>query len=327
MSKPSCLNVRVDATVEIEQLIHRLEQICSITKPEENHAGLINNIQKELSDTPFQLSLSRGGWHRVGGLINESGELVAEKLDKWVNDKSMEIPDLLEKYREAGYKVTRQNGTTHYFTATTGSEADQFIQLEVEEIKEVLERNLVDIEYVPETLDEFIDPDDFPRFESQVVINQRYIFRRITDIENYVRRMNEDSEYELPIQRWFLDWKRSSASENGPFCQHWVMSLREYTDGYGEPRMEAKPISTYDGTVEVLDPDNTMRGSALANSIHDFDRQLGYSMAWYFFMLSRKKVSPRIAEAIHNDMQGAYAYLAPRDLKVLNEWFAEPYSV
>jgi hypothetical protein len=50
-------------------------------------------------------------------------------------------------------------------------------------------------------------------------------------------------------------------------------------------------------------------------------------MAWYFFMLTRKKVSPRIAEAIHNDMQGAYAYLAPRDLKVLNDWMAEPYNV
>jgi hypothetical protein len=91
--------------------------------------------------------------------------------------------------------------------------------------------------------------------------------------------------------------------------------------------MEAKPVSTCVDKLEELDPDNTMQGAELANAIHAFDHQVGYPMAWYFYLLTRKKVSPRIAEAIHNDMQGAYAYLPSRDLDILNDWVADPYSV
>ena len=197
----------------------------------------------------------------------------------------------------------------------------------MEEIVEVVERNLIEPSHIPETAEEFLEPENIPLLQPARVIRQFYRFRRITDIQHFVNSMSEDSEDILPIQRWFHDWVQSSASEKSPFCDQWVMALREYTDGYGEPRMEAKPISTYVGNLTEIDPDNAMRGSNLANAIHAFDRQAGYPMAWYFYMLARKKVSPRIAEAIHNDLQGAYAYLAPRDITILGQWMADPYSV
>ena len=312
---------------EIEQLSHLFSEICSVAVPMDDHSVLLENIQQQLPDKSFQLSLSRGGWYRVGAVVNAAGESVADKLEDWIDDEALELSELVEKYADSAYKVTRLNGTTHYFTATTGTDPDQFIQLEVEEITEVVDRNLIEADYYPETLEEFVEPDDFPRLSPVETIKRYYIFRRVTDIQDFIERMNKDSEFELPMQRWFKDWKQSSAGEKTLFCQHWVLALREYTDGYGEPRMEAKPISTCADAIEEVDPDNTTRGSILANTIHSVDRQLGYPMAWYFLMLSRKKVSPRIAEAIHNDLQGAYAYLPARDLKILNEWIAAPYTV
>jgi len=312
---------------DIKQLSRMLSDICADAIPADDHVNLLEKIQQRLPDTPFHLSLSRGGWYRVGAVVNAAGERVADKLGDWIEAEALELFEIVEKYKDSGYKVTRLNGTTHYFTASTGSDPDQFIQLEVEEITEVVDRNLIEADYYPETLEEFVEPDDFPRLSPVETIKRYYLFRRVTDIQDFIERMNKDSEFELPIQRWFKDWKRSSAAEKTLFCQQWVLALREYTDGYGEPRMEAKPMSTYGGAIDELDPDNTTRGSVLANAIHGVDRQLDYPMAWYFLMLSRKKVSPRIAEAIHNDMQGAYAYLPPRDLKILNEWIAAPYSV
>lgn len=312
---------------EIEQLSKMLSEICSDAIPADDHSVLLEKIRQQLPHKSFQLSLSRGGWYRVGAVINAAGECVADKLEDWIDAEGLELAELVEKYADSGYKVTRLNGTTHYFTAATGSKPDQFIQLEVEEINEVLDRNLIEADYYPESREEFVEPDDFPRLSPVETIKRYYIFRRVTDIQDFVERMNKDSEFELPIQRWFKDWQRSSAAEKTLFCQQWVLALREYTDGYGEPRMEAKPIATYCDAIDELDPDNTTRGSILANAIHGIDRQLGYPMAWYFLMLSRKKVSPRIAEAIHNDLQGAYAYLPARDLKILNEWIAAPYSV
>ena len=310
-----------------DQLSQRLTEVCALSLPAEDHAALLSHVRQILPEKEFKLSLSRSGWYRVGGVIDAQGEWLAHKLEDWFHAQSMDVVDLVEKYMDVGYQVTRHNGTTHYFTACTGNDPSQFIQLEVEEIVEVVDRNLVEPEFLPETLEELLEPEKFPKLETIRKIRHYYRFRRITSIENFVARMAEDSDYTLPIQRWFTDWARSSAGEKSRFCDQWVMALREYTDGYGEPRMEAKPISAYVGTLEDLDPDNTMHGTDLANAIHTFDHQVGYPMAWYFYLLTRKKVSPRIAEAIHNDLQGAYAYLPSRDLDILNDWVADPYSV
>ena len=50
------------------------------------------------------------------------------------------------------------------------------------------------------------------------------------------------------VSEHFMDaWDSSSASENASFCEHWVLSLREYTDSYDQPDISVKPVSTYKG--------------------------------------------------------------------------------
>ena len=56
-------------------------------------------------------------------------------------------------------------------------------------------------------------------------------------------------------------------------------------------------------------------------------RRLGYPFAWFFHMLTDKRISQRLAEAVHADLMGAYAYLPGRDIKVLQDWYDRPYGV
>ena len=65
----------------------------------------------------------------------------------------------------------------------------------------------------------------------------------------------------------------------------------------------------------------------LANLIHGFDRHMGYHFAWYFHMLTLRRVSYKLAEAVHADQMGAFDYLPARDLTLLREWYDAPYSL
>ena len=313
-----------NAELEVKQLT----EISSLIEATPGHDVLLESLNQAFPGLDFTCALTRGGWYRVGGVVDFDGERIADNLTAWVEQESGgDIVTLLEKYAAGGYYATRLNGRTHYLVAPSGERAADFIQLEVEEVQEVLDRIIVDPEWQPDTLEEFIDPIDYPRQEPRPVGASRYLFRRITPVAAYLDKLAGTSESPLPIQRFLRDWETSSAGEASPLCFKWVLSLREYTDGYGEPRLQVHPMSTFTGELAELDPDASARGATLANLIHSFDRAVGYPMAWYFYMLTRKKVSPRIAEAIHNDLMGAYAYLPPRDLKVLNGWIDDPYTV
>jgi hypothetical protein len=106
-----------------------------------------------------------------------------------------------------------------------------------------------------------------------------------------------------------------------------VLSLQEYTDAYGEHIRLAKPVSTFAGELPRLRLDDFDRGSRLANLIHGFDHDVGFPMAWYFYMLSHNGVPHQLPEAIHKDLMGAYDYLPAKDLKVFKDWYDKQYGI
>ena len=81
------------------------------------------------------------------------------------------------------------------------------------------------------------------------------------------------------------------------------------------------------GDVPDLPDEVVGRGATLANLIHGFDRHRGYRFAWYFHMLTQRRVSYLLAEAVHADLMGAFDYLPARDIAVLRDWLNAPYSV
>lgn len=305
-----------------------LAAACMESNPESGHTSLLQQLHDRVPDLSFEPVLTRSGWYRIGGLVAEDGSRITDNLATWAERESGgDVSALYNKYEHEPLFATRLNGKTHYLVAQTGVRAQDFIQLEVEELQEVINRPLFEADTIPDSIEEIIDPVEYTRLDEKPVSGPRYLFRRVIPIADYLKEMITKADSKLSVVRFMTDWERSSAGESAVFCKHWVLSFHEYTDGYGEPKINAKPITTYSDDIPVIADSDVPRGAELANLIHGFDRLIGYPMAWYFFMLTHKQVSHQIAESIHSDLMGAYAYLPARDMQVLQDWYDHGYGV
>lgn len=316
------------SAVEIEHIANT----CAGTPVDENHSLLLQKMSRIYPKLSFKHVLTRAGWYRSGGVISSSGERVCSNLREWIkNEFSDDLDQLIEQHLNSGYIVTSMLGKTHYFVAQTGNAADEFVQLEVEELLEVKERELFYEESLPLDIEDVIEPAELEKLETTAVGMPFYVFRRITPVASFIslmsERMTDRSSQITSVQRFMHDWDRSSSKEDEPFCHHWVFSMREYTDAYGEPVMQAKPVSTFTGSSLFEGFNDSLHGSKLASLVHSFDHRIGYPMAWYFFMLSHPEVPHKIAESINKDLIGAYDYLAAKDLKILKDWSNDPYGI
>lgn len=313
-------------------IIDNIADICASTVVDNEHDVLRQKLLRIYPDLAFTHVLTRGGWHRRGGVIDSQGKQIADNLLTWLETEAGgDVEAFIEQYADAGYIATGYTGKTHYFVAQIGDAAQDFVQLEVEELQEVSDHLLINPESLPYDIEEIIDPIDPEKIEAEPIGLPFYVFRRMTSIPDFLQVMAEIMQEKAGIyssvQRFMQDWDRSSSKERGPFCHHWVLSLQEYTDAWGEPIMQARPVSTFSEEVSLMKLNGVHRGSRLAQLIHGFDRDIGYPMAWYFFMLSHKEVPHQLAEAIHKDLMGAYDYLPARDLKILKDWYGKPYGI
>lgn len=302
----------------------RIAEICQTLATPGDFQSLLAAVQAALPGMTVRHAMTRGGWHRLGGVVDLNGGRIAHNITDWAHAESGgDVETLLLKLETVQYFATRLNGQTHYLAAQTGTTAGDAIQIEIERLQEVLDRSLTDPDWFPDSVEEFIDPLDFPRLEPEPVGGPRLLFRRLTRISDLVA--SEDAGPRL--KRFLHDWDRSSAAESEDFSAHWVLAIREYQDRDGEDRLSAKPIPVAAARIPALPDAEVARGAALANQIHGFDRELGYPFAWYFHMLTNPKVSHRLAEAVHADLMGAYDYLPARDLRVLRDWYLDPYGL
>jgi hypothetical protein len=302
----------------------RLAQICQELPAGADLETLLAAIQAALPELELRQVLTRSGWHRLGGVVDRDGQRIAHHLADWAEAESGgDIDELLFKLADVQYFATRFNGRTHYLVAPTGPLARDFVQIEIEELQEVLDRTLTDPDWFPETLAEFVDPFEFPRVQPDPIGAPRFVFRRLTPIADLM----DSPDAGRTLKRFLADWDRSSAAESEAFCHQWVLAIREYLDRDGEGRLSAKPVSALTGRIPTLPDGAVARGAKLANQIHGFDREAGYPFAWYFHMLTSRAVSHKLAEAVHSDLMGAYDYLPARDLKILRDWYREPYGL
>jgi len=305
-----------------------LSGVCNFTRISDDHSQLRENLSQVLPDLSFAVALTRGGWHRVGGLMDNAGNRISSCLTEWLEQNgSGDITKLCAEYSEAGYIVTHVHGKTHYLVARTSDAPQDFIQLEIEELQELTDHLLFNEDEIPDDFDDLIEPVRVTSVEPEYVGNPRYVFRRMTSIADYLKQMSDSNNRGNAIQRFMDDWLRSSAGECGTFSDHWVLVLHEYTDTYGQRVMLAKPVTRHTGEIPRLEKANIRHGSKLANMIHGFDRDMGYPMAWYFYMLTHSNVPYELVEAIHDDQMGAYDYLPQKDLAVLKNWYNKPYSI
>jgi hypothetical protein len=302
----------------------QVAQACQSIDVSTGIETLIDAIQALIPGYRLQHAMTRTGWHRLGGVVGLDGNRIAHNITEWAEAQSGgDIDELMFKLSDLRAFATRLNGQTHYFVAQTGLSARDYIQIEIEQLQEVLDRCITDPDWFPDSIAEFVDPIDFPRLEPEPIGVPRLVFRRLVQVPAFMA--SEDAGPRL--ERFFDDWDRSSAAESEGFCHHWVLSLREYHDRDGAGHLSAKPVPILATQAPALADSDVARGAQLANQIHGFDREVGYPFAWYFHMLTDRKVSHTLAEAVHSDLMGAYDYLPARDLKVLRDWYRDPYGV
>jgi hypothetical protein len=310
-----------------EFLAPELAQACRSSTPDEGLAELIRSLGDAVSHLKFEHVLTRSGWHRLGGVVDSDYQRVAEGIATWAEGESGgDVEKLLSRYSEAGYFATRLQGRTHYLVAPTGHRPGDFVQLEVEELQEVLDRYLIDPDWLPESLEEFLDPLDYPRLEPEPIGLPRYLFRRMTDMTHLLRERQDPVLDCSKLCRFLSDWSESSAGSAGqPFCRHWVLALRETPDSDGGTHLSARPVPTSMGLASLA-PYDGAHGLELANRVQGFDRQAGYPFAWYFHMLTGRLVPADLGEAVGADHDRDFGYLPSKDRDLLMAWRRSPYA-
>lgn len=318
-----------------KSLAPSIVETCSKVPVSSGPGTLVKALSQAQPDWKFRHALSRGGWYRLGGLLDAAGTRVADSLERWVETeldrRDGEIGQLADDLAGQTLYATRLVGQTHYLVASAGDGVDDFLQLEIEDLQEVRVHQLFAND--PNTVEELVDPRVDPRADPRggsdplPVGLPFYAFRRIHHVGAFLRRMLAQKPEPAPIHRMVEDWSKSSASGTSAYYNHWVIATREHLDRYHQPVFRAQPIATLAGEASEFDAAPGTSGLALHAALSRFDRESGYPMAWYFHMLSSKAVPHWVADSVVADALGGFAYLPQRDVEVLRGWLHRPYSV
>ena len=294
-------------------------------------AGLAKELVKLSPQLFFRDVLTRGGWYRLGGVIDADGDYIADDLGVWAEAELAKCGDDFNAFAEAcegrGLRATRLNGKTHYLVASTGSLAEDFLQVEIEELQEVISHELFAGE-TPGNVEELADPSRAGKAGDGFIPLGApfYTLRRVTDVAAFLRRMSEQKPEVQNVQRFFDAWQASSAGASTLFSNHWVLGVREYIDRYHQPILQATPVAAVNGLAPKFAGAFGARGMVLYEALQQFDRRLGYPMAWFFHMLTTKRVPHAVANAVVDDVQAGFSYLPERDVKVIKDWLHRQFA-
>ena len=116
-------------------------ETCAKTPLSAGPAGLVKALGMALPDWKFRHSIGRGGWYRLGGIVDANGHRVTDSLESWVEDaldeRDGDIGRLIDDFTGQELFATRLVGQTHYLVAPSGERSDDFLQLENEDVKEI----------------------------------------------------------------------------------------------------------------------------------------------------------------------------------------------
>lgn len=309
--------------VTLGTLASEIEKIS----PRPHHSALLAIANRIRPGCTFHYALNRGGWYRSGGVITADGTRIADNVESWAKASADDIVELVERYADSGLQVTRHTGRTHYFVAAYGPAPADFLQLEVEELQEVLDRNLIDTDNPPDDLQELIEPVLPVLLEAQPVGAPYYRFRRLTDMRQTVAKAAFADAHNDGLSRLLFDWSHSCAAKRGHFSDHWIVALREHQDRYRNPVVSVSLVSRHARELKPFHWDIELSGVDMAAQLQAFDRAAGYPLAWYFHLVAGTITPPKIAYAVVRDLDARFSYLPDSEVALIRSWVAQPYSV
>jgi hypothetical protein len=320
----------MNSCVPDEATVQRLIAEIEASTPRPHHTSLLAVAHRLIPDCPCRFALTRGGWYRAGGLLDATGERVTDNLEDWVTRELAacgdDLGEFMDRHGEGELTVTRHTGRTHYFVAPYGPDPAAFLQLEVEELQEVLDRRLWNAATPPVDAQELIDPIKPASVPAQAVGSSHYRFRRLTDLRNIVARLQAPIGQLPGLTRFMREWANSRGGDTH-FSEHWIVALREQHDRYNNVVTTATPVSRHARELKSFHWNAALSGLDAANQIRAFDRAAGYPGAWYFQMVA-SGITPRdIAFAAMRDIESGFSYLGDMETALLSGWLNTPYSV
>jgi hypothetical protein len=290
---------------------------------------LAKELARTAPDWHFRHAFCRGGWYRLGGVVDEAGNRISPNLEAWaeaaLEERNGDLRFLFDDFADRKLYATRMVGRTHYLVAPAGDGAADFLQLEIEDLQEVRGHRLFSGDTPPASLEELVDPRG-QNGQAQPLGLPYYAFRRLTHVGSFLQRMLAQRPEPAPVHRMLEDWQKSSAGQTSAYCNHWVIALREHLDRYQQPIFRAQPIAAREYAA-AFSADSGTRGLKLHAALQAFDREAGYPFAWYFHMLTTKAVPHWVAQTVVEDALADFAYLPRRDVEVVRSWLHRPYSV
>lgn len=325
-------------------LLNSVEAACFAARPRPHHADLLARLNDALPGRKIVHRMSKGGWFRPGGLVTASGELVSPDITSWA-EAAWEAADedgqrlqaaCLGKTEEADLRfdmglppeggapvVTRQAGVTHFFTHEYGVAPEAFLQLEVEELREVTSHRLGEGP-VPDSAEDLVAPcrhgaDPLPLGPPV------YRLRRINDIARVLARLSLQQVGAVPAAvRFMADWSLSQ-SDHARLSEFWIMQISVWHDRFGVERIGLKPVSLK----EHLRPPRPegADGASLSRALHEYDRRAGYPLAWFFDMVAGRGVPVAVAETVGEHWEAGFRYLPERHAKSVLDYLRNPYRL
>jgi hypothetical protein len=312
------------------ELADAISEACVRIPVAAGPAALAREIALIAPELAFREVLARGGWYRLGGVVDSTGKHVSGDIEQWAATALASHGDdfaaLADAYADSDLRATRVTGKTHYWIAATGNGAADFVQVEIEELQEMVCQPLFGGDEVPASIEELVDARSTGAGKPMPLGIPFYALHRVTDAGEFLARMRAQKPEPQTIHRFIESWERSSAGGAAQFSNHWVLAVREHLDRYRQSILSATPVAAIVGAVPKFEGGFGARGLALAGALQRFDRQVGYPMAWFFHMLTTKAVPHAVAAVVVEDMQGGFAYLPERDVKIVKDWLFKPYG-
>ena len=310
-----------------------IRELCVRLPASVGASGLAQALTAALSsrtpDLVFRDVLTRGGWYRLGGVIDGTGRRVADDLTAWgesvLSRHGDDLHALYDVYAGTGLRATRLVGRTHYLVAASGVLAGDFVQVEIEELQETVSHVLFE-GHVPASLEALFETPEESVSPDEPVSPPFFSLRRMTHVPELLKRIAAQKPEPQNIHRFFDAWLASSAGSTTHFSNHWVLAIREYLDRYRQSILQATPVAALNGLPPKFTSAYGAKGLALNEALQRFDRQVGYPMAWFFHMLTTKGVPQAVAHAVIDDVLGGFHYLPERDVKVLRDWLHRPFA-
>jgi hypothetical protein len=315
---------------DLTTLSNLVAEYCVAVPVAQGPAALARELARLAPQLSFREVLARGGWYRLGGVVDAQGHHVANDLERWAEEElaryDEDLAAVASAHADDALSATRLNGKTHYWVARIGSGAADFIQIDIEELQEVVCHVLFPKGEAPSSVEELVDPREACSGMQTAMGVPFYTLRRLTHMAEFLDGMRQQKPEPQPVHRFIEAWEQSTASHVTDFSNHWVFAVREHLDRYRQPIRGATPVAALNGAPPRFDGGFGVRGLALAEALQRFDRHLGYPMAWFFHMITTKSVPHAVATVVIEDMHGGFSYLPDRDVQVVRDWLHRPYS-